>query len=143
VPLAVSFMTVTALRFLPVMLDEVATVRRARALRGYRFRALGPRGGLLRSLWLELAVLVPILAAALRRSRNLATSVASRGFNPNGQRTFYPELRLRQGEQVVVVLLIVACLIVATIKAAYWLSAGKFVDWPALTSLNAFAKAWL
>lgn len=143
VPLAVSFMTVTALRFLPVMLDEIATVRRARAMRGYRFRVSGPRGGVLRSLWLEVAILMPVLAAAIRRSGNLASSVASRGFNPTGQRTFYPELRLRLGEQTAVVLLILACQAVAAIKAIYWLSEGKLVEWPALAALCAFARAWL
>lgn len=143
VPLAVGFMTVTALRFLPVMLDEMAAVRRARALRGYRFRVVGPRGGLLGSLRLELAALEPILAAALRRAGNLATSVASRGFDPLGRRTYYPALRLRGGEQAAILLLIAACLAVAGVKTLYWLAAGQVLASPELEPLAEFARRWL
>ena len=123
VPLAIGFTTITALRFMPLVLEEVVTVRHARALRGYRFRVFGPRGGLFHSLRMELGLLLPVLASALRRARNLAASVTCRGFNPAGVRTFYPELRFRTGEQVAIVCLLLLCTCVATVKLIDWLEA--------------------
>ena len=70
VPAALSFMAVAALRFLPAMLDEWWTIREAVQMRGYRpcwwSRPLA-------TLRQELVLLVPLLAATLRRATALAT----------------------------------------------------------------------
>jgi len=116
VPMGVSFMAMTAMRFLPTMLDEWATVRRARRLRGYRpRRRFGPAG------WYqfsrdELQLLLPILAAAVRRATALATAASSRGFSPTAERTFYPELRMTLAEGLVLGLLVAASVLVSLTK---------------------------
>jgi energy-coupling factor transport system permease protein len=117
VPTAVAFMTLAAMRFLPVMLDEWATVRRARWLRGYS-GALGVRG-----LSAEVALLVPVLASALRRATALSASVTSRGFSPTAQRTFYPELRMRPIERVALGVIGAATIALASAWTFVWLGA--------------------
>ena len=90
-PVALCYMTTAALRFIPLVVEEVMIVRQARRRRGYRFRL----GGALRG---EIGLLFPILASSIRRAETLAESVTARGFDPRAPRTFYPPLRMRGWE---------------------------------------------
>ncbi len=74
-PYEIAFMLVTALRFLPVMLQEAQVVRQAQALRRPEKRSS------FFGLKLALQSLLPVLARSLRRATTLALSVESRGFS--------------------------------------------------------------
>ncbi len=113
-PAGLAFIATTALRFLPTMLDEWATVRRARWLRGDR--------GRWRRLPTEISLFPTVLSSALRRAATLATSVSSRGFSPTAERTFYPELRMRPLERAVLACLIACVIGLALSKSAAWFS---------------------
>lgn len=139
VPVAVGFTTVTALRFLPLLVDELATVRRAMRLRGYRAKKKLGRGAL-RS---EIAAFYPVLAAGLRRATTLAASVASRGFDPLGRRTYYPPLRMRHAERLLLVALASVWTAVAVTKLLYWSYLAELYYWPSLRGLYDFARLWL
>ena len=116
-PGGLAFMTMAALRFLPSMIDEWATVRRARWLRGYR----GGKHWRVR-VGSELGLLLPVLAAALRRATMLATSVTSRGFSATARRTFYPELRMGLGERVATAVMLFGVIALALIKTGGWIA---------------------
>ncbi len=90
VPSAVSFMAVAALRFLPTVADQWATVRRSCQLRGYQPRLWQVGRGVWASWKTELALLVPVVAAALRRASTLATSLTARGYDAGQPRTIFP-----------------------------------------------------
>jgi energy-coupling factor transport system permease protein len=137
VPASLSFMTVTALRFLPTLVDEWAMVRQARALRGYRFRLLGS------GIWYEFAVLVPLLSASLRRTSALAISVTCRGFQPGAHRTSYPPLRMRRGEKAILALFVAMVIAVTVTKWLYWTHASGWIERPELANLFYFAQQWL
>ncbi|HEV7221426.1 MAG TPA: energy-coupling factor transporter transmembrane component T [Pirellulales bacterium] len=118
VPMGVAFMAMTAMRFLPTMLDEWAAVRRARRLRGYRpRRRFGPVAWYCFSRD-ELQLLLPVLAAAVRRATALATAVSSRGFSPTAERTFYPELRMTPIERLALGALVALSVLVLLTKLA-------------------------
>jgi energy-coupling factor transport system permease protein len=138
VPVAVGFTTVTALRFLPLLVDELATVRRAKRLRGSgaRKRRLGALRG-------EVAAFYPVLAAGLRRATTLAASVASRGFDPLGRRTYYPPLRIRAPECVLLFMLATAWTTVVVTKLLYWSYLAELHYRPSLRALYDFARLWL
>lgn len=144
VPVAVSFMTVAALRFLPLLLTELAIVRQARWLRGYRARWWPPRAGawteMLRS---EFAILIPVLAACLRRATALSTSIVSRGFDPLARRTFFPPLRLRPGELTTLVALAGSWLWLVGAKTLYWLYLADLYYRPGLRPLYDWVRRWL
>jgi energy-coupling factor transport system permease protein len=108
-PAALAFMTMAALRFLPLVIDEVRIVRQARRLRGYRFRLLGPKGDRFGSYRSELLLLLPVVAASLRRAESLAESVTARGFDPRSPRTFYPPLMMRPWEAATTLGIGLAC----------------------------------
>ncbi|MBL9080323.1 MAG: energy-coupling factor transporter transmembrane protein EcfT [Planctomycetales bacterium] len=101
VPRPLAFMTATALRFLPLLIEEVALVRQARRYRGYRFS--------LAKVPQEVGVLLPVIASALRRAENLAESVTARGFDARRRRTSYPPLKMNRLEQVATGVMLAAC----------------------------------
>jgi len=117
-PAAVAYMTTAALRFLPVVIDEVAQVRQARRLRGYRFRLVGPAGDRFGPYREELSLLFPVIAASLRRAETLAESITARGFDPHAPRTFYPPLVMRSGEYIVAAVLIAGSVALVAMKLA-------------------------
>ena len=108
-PVALCYMTTAALRFIPLVLEEVVIVRQARRRRGYRFRLIG-------ALREEFGLLFPILASSIRRAETLAESVTARGFDPRAPRTFYPPLRMRGWEVVIVSSLVGLCLALIVCK---------------------------
>jgi len=115
-PATLSFMTTAALRFLPLLLQEVGEVRQARRLRGYRFRLLGLPGDRLGSYRAEVGIVLPVIAAALRRAETLAESVTARGFDPYRPRTFYPPLVMRTWERVAATALIIAAVVMVVAR---------------------------
>jgi energy-coupling factor transport system permease protein len=123
VPVSIAFMTVTTMRFLPLLIGEWAMVRQARRLRGYRLSGwslLSLRGP--QALKWELALLAPVLASALRRATALATSVSSRGFDPTAPRTYYPELQYRVSERLAIAALAISGSGVLVAKILEWTS---------------------
>lgn len=115
-PTTLGFMTTAALRFLPLVIDEALAVRRARTLRGYRFRLVGPVGDRLGPYRHELSLLLPVIASSLRRAETLAESVTARGFDPHAPRTFYPPLVMRAFEKGVVAAICVVCSVLVVVK---------------------------
>jgi len=142
VPYGVAFMTVTALRFLPVVVAEAGVVRAARRMKGYQLR---------RTQWLRpvpalTRLFRPIFANAIRRSRSLALSVESRGFNPVGGRTALPDPdRDRLGNSAVFALLVLGAvlLLVTTMKLLHWMFMEEIYYWSALRGLYDFVRRFL
>jgi energy-coupling factor transporter transmembrane protein EcfT len=143
-PVAIGFTTVTALRFLPLLIGEWSQVRQARRLRGYRYSGwslLGPRCAT--ALRWELALFTPVLASALRRASVLATSVASRGFDPTARRTFYPELRFTAFERAALAALAASGIGLLLVKSIYLLHTSQVYDSTRLTPFYDFVSQWL
>jgi energy-coupling factor transport system permease protein len=141
VPSAVSYMTVTALRFLPTMIEQWQTVRNSCRLRGYGRGAYGRRRW--SSLGTEAALCVPVVAAALRRAATLATSLTARGFDATQPRTTYPPLAMTRLERAVVVLLAASAAILSALKTLYWMTEGRLDSMPRLEALNELVRDWL
>lgn len=115
-PTALAYMTTAALRFVPVVLNEVRAVRQARRLRGGGFAWIGPAGDRWGPYRDEVQLLLPILAASLRRAETLAESVTARGFDPRAPRTFYPPLTMRGIEKIFVAMLLGVCIAMVVVK---------------------------
>jgi energy-coupling factor transport system permease protein len=86
VPYGLAFMSVTALRFAPLMAQEAATAWRAARLRGFSPWHAGP----VSSLSVSLGLMRPVLASCIRRSTTLAASVTSRGFDAAREHSAVP-----------------------------------------------------
>lgn len=80
-----------ALRFVPVIADEVASVRDAQVARGASF----DEGGLANRVRALSSVLVPVLAGAIRHADNLSRALDARCYEGGRGRTHFHEQRVR------------------------------------------------
>ena len=139
VPFGLAFLAATALRSLPETAAAMVTVRRARARRG---RALWRR-----TPWawlaLEVSLLRPVVATALRRARDLAESLDSRGFDPSARRVVRRPLRFARWEPPLLVAAGVATAAVVAMRIAYALYSAEVVYVQALRPVYGFVRAWL
>ena len=94
-PFGLALMASTAFRFIPEIAEAWRVVRSARARRG--------RPLLQRTPWawlkLEISLLRPIVARALRRAWSMAESLDARGFDPTAARAVMRPLQMKQWEK--------------------------------------------
>lgn len=139
VPFGVAFLAVTALRALPEIGAEWLAVRRARARRG--------RPAWQRSPWawvgLELSLLRPVVARALRRARALAESLDARGFDPAGERGQYRPLHMKAGEKAALAGAAAVATVAVGMRLLYVLYTAELLYVPAWRGLYGFVRRWL
>lgn len=139
VPFALSFMAVTAIRFVPVAAREFTTVRQAMRLRGYRPFA----NGLGATLAAEASSLRPILAGAIRRSEEIAVSIVTRGFSIDSPRTSLREIRLSGAGWLALIAMGATLLTVGSSKVLFWLYQEEIHYHSSLRPLYQLARDWL
>lgn len=138
VPYGLSFMAVTAVRFLPLTLQELQLVRAVQRLRGY----VPLRRGLRPSLEAELGTLRPLLMRTLRRSAELATALTLRGFDAVEEQ---PELSppLRGWARGGLMLLLLVTLSTVLMKLLFVLYREEVLFLPVLRPLYGWIRAIL
>ena len=139
VPYGLAFMAVTALRFVPQVAKEVRTVHQARARRGRPALQRNP----LALLRLELMLLQPVTARALRRAQVLAESLDARGFDAGAPRTQRQPLRMALWERMTLAISIpiVGALIAARLLMLLYTSGTLYI--PELRELYGFVRDWI
>ena len=90
----ISMIISIAIRFIPVMGEEYASIRDAQAARG----AVFDEGGPIRRARALIPVLAPLLAGAFRRTESLAEAMESRCYGCGVRRTRYRELAMRPSD---------------------------------------------
>ena len=139
VPAGLSFMAVTALRFVPVIVAEAATVLAVARLRGLRpFRAGLRSAG---ATWL--AILRPTFGNCLRRAGTLALAAQSRAFNPSEERSEFHEIRFRLLDGVLMGAMLVVLVGILAAKLLYGLYIGEFYYSSELRPLYEFVRSYL
>ncbi|MCH7478700.1 MAG: energy-coupling factor transporter transmembrane protein EcfT [SAR324 cluster bacterium] len=81
-PATLCFLFSLALRFLPLMVEELRTAWTAQRLRGFRPFGPGAGGAWRRSGTVARVILFPLFASNLRKSDEIAAALLSRGFAP-------------------------------------------------------------
>lgn len=107
-PLNVAFMMLAALRFFPVISEEMSNISTAQTIRGIqknnmkkRFRAF------------NLATL-PLMVNSLRKSRTMGIAIESKGFGKRAWKEYYQELKLTKIDYLIIIFTTV-CLATALI----------------------------
>jgi energy-coupling factor transport system permease protein len=102
-----ALMTLIALRFLPLLIDEADQLIKAQQARGASFS----QGSLRKRGRAILALLVPMLHGALRRAGELAVALESRGYGLGGEQTMLYETRLHRRDYLTLAVVIVPTLV--------------------------------
>jgi energy-coupling factor transport system permease protein len=137
VPGGAAFLATTALRFVPLALDEWRTVRLARARRG----GGAPWWRVDRRLTAEAAMLRPVVARALRRSATLAEALELRGFDP-ARVPIGEDGALRFGDLALLGLLAVVVAALGVSRLVFWAWTRGLVADPALRPWMGFVRWW-
>lgn len=138
-PFVLAFMTVTAMRFLPIIMQEFAQVALAWRLRGGRLLSLNPWVTVL--AWLKITR--PVLINCYRRSATLALSIQTRAFTPRAARHQALERPLTWGEVGGLGLVALLTLTVLIIKILYWLYLAGIHYHSSLRSAYEFCRLYL
>jgi energy-coupling factor transport system permease protein len=138
VPYSVAFMVVTAVRFLPIIITEVATVVTVQRLRGFNPKRFG--SGIIKT---SLNVLTPTLSNCVRRTGTLAVSIQSRGFRANTNRTYLKKLRFSEFDKALVTVCVFAAISIGIIKLLYNLYTSGIYYSSDLRPVYAIARGYL
>ena len=108
VPFKITFTAITALRFLPLVMEEWTSITNAQKARGSKFRKAGIRN-FIKTLNRSFATLI---YNSVRRAKVLALAMETRAFGANKKRTSLTDLQMTRTDRG---LTIVFCAVIASI----------------------------
>lgn len=88
VPFKYAYTLTLALRFLPLMIEELATVRSAQKARGYDIG----EANIVTRVARIIPLIVPLMLTGLRRSETIALAMDLKAFNASPQRTYFVDI---------------------------------------------------
>jgi energy-coupling factor transport system permease protein len=138
VPYSVAFMVVTAVRFLPIIITEIATVITVQRLRGFNPKKIG--SGMVKTL---LNILTPTLANCVRRTGTLAVSIQSRAFRSNLNRTYLKKLKFSDVDKAVIAVFVFTATSIVIIKFLYSMYTSGIYYTSGLRPVYAIARGYL
>lgn len=138
VPYSVAFMVVTAVRFLPIIITEIATVVTVQRLRGFNPKRIG--SGMVKTL---LNILTPTLANCVRRTGTLAVSIQSRAFRSNLNRTYLKKLKFSDVDKAVIAVFVFTATSIVIIKFLYSMYTSGIYYTSGLRPVYAIARGYL
>jgi energy-coupling factor transport system permease protein len=134
----VAFMFAFAMRFFPLLQEELVVIRNALSARAYT--AVGSRNPWVFLRGVAISIM-PLGLGALRRSRDIALAMELRGFNyaetVGVRRTVFRDIRMRCRDWMVVAVSVLALL--ATIALSLWLGTFPRIPAPWLVFLGVLA----
>lgn len=138
VPYSIAFMVVTAVRFLPIIIAEVATVITVQRLKGFKPTKMGP--GMIKT---ALGVLTPTLANCVRRASVLAVSIESRAFRAHRTRTYLKELQYSRFDMILIVAAVSLTISIVSAKLLFNLYTSEIYYSSELRGIYSLARGYL
>jgi len=111
----ISMMISIALRFIPTIIEEAFRILKAQQSRGVDME----EGKLKEKVAAILSLIIPLFIACFQRAEDLANAMEARGYNPQGQRSRYRQLKVTTKD--VVMLFVSFAFLAANIGVAIWL----------------------
>lgn len=105
-----------ALRFIPILIEEVDKIMLAQKARGADFET----GGLIKRAKALLPVLIPLFVSAFRRADELALALDARCYNATDKRTKYKVLRLGARDAAAAFFCALLIAAVVAINSSFW-----------------------
>jgi energy-coupling factor transport system permease protein len=122
VPIKLTFVAMTALRFIPVIMEEWYVTLNAQRTRGLKFRRLDIKG----LLSAVSALLSTLIANSIRRARILALAMETRAFGADVEKVSFKELRMTRLDKILTVVLFVVTVftVILILTVAYPYGSG-------------------
>jgi energy-coupling factor transport system permease protein len=86
-------MFITALRFIPILMDEMGLILQAQMSRGYNSDTRNP----LKKLTVIIPLAIPLLVSSIKKTEKTAVSMVVRGFG-SGPRSHFKEISMRSAD---------------------------------------------
>lgn len=102
--------TMISLRFVPLLVDEAANLRKAQLSRGAYFE-----GNLIKRIKKTLPLLIPLFVSSFRKADELALALDARGFRSGQERSSYKKLEFKKMDHIflgLTLILIILCLLI-------------------------------
>lgn len=138
-PQSLSLMVAVAIRFIPVIWDDIQIVRRARAQRG---RPIHKRN-LIHWVSAERRLLVPVIQRSWQRAHVLAESLDERGYDPSVKRQMLHPLTFSLLDWFIVVPLGIMVLSIVIFHFLYLLYLWEILYVPSLRWVMRITREWL
>jgi energy-coupling factor transport system permease protein len=119
-PIKLTFLAMTALRFIPVVMEEWYVALNAQRARGLKLKMLDVKG----TLGALIATLSTLVVNSARRARILALAMETRAFGANEKKVAFKELKMTRLNMI---LIVVICVVTASIVALAALVPNLFV----------------
>jgi energy-coupling factor transport system permease protein len=103
--------TMISLRFVPLLVEEAANLRKAQLSRGASFE-----GNLIQRTRKTLPLLVPLFVSSFRKADELALALDARGFRSGQKRSSYRKLEFKDVDYMFLVITLVLCILCLLIK---------------------------
>lgn len=114
----VAMMMAIALRFIPILTEELDKIMKAQAARGADFH----RGSLKEKLQGLIPIMVPLFISAIRRSNDLAMAMEARCYQGGDGRTRLKPLRYERRDGIAYVILLIYVCVIIGIRIAEWMN---------------------
>lgn len=99
----IAMMMSIALRFIPILTEELEKIMKAQTARGIDFES----GGLLKRVKSMVPIIVPLFVAAIRRANDLAMAMESRCYHGGVGRTKLKPLKYEKRDKIAYIVLFV------------------------------------
>lgn len=116
VPFSISFMFVTAMRFVPTIQEIWRTIIDAQKLRGFNFDKMNIFKKLTRAY---IPIITPLILLSLRKANDLEIAIESRGFGALEKRTFMEDVDFHKSDIVFMVFSIALFIFCVIFKLFY------------------------
>ncbi|HIP25312.1 MAG TPA: energy-coupling factor transporter transmembrane protein EcfT [Archaeoglobus profundus] len=139
----ISFMIMTCLRFIPLVMDEVRITLTSQRLRRYeplKFHAIILGYGIYKT---TMALIYPLLASSIRKAITMAKSADSRAFRAYNRRTELYEIKMRKIDLIILILFITVTIFVVVAKILFYLMVAELYYNEILTPIYWFTHYYL
>jgi len=139
----ISFMIMTCLRFIPVVIDEAKITLTSQRLRKYeplKFHAIILGYGIYKTV---MALIYPLLASSIRKATTMAKSADSRAFRAYDRRTELYEIKMRRVDFIILIVSVIVTTFVVIAKTLFYLMIADLYYNEILTPLYWFTHHYL
>ena len=139
----ISFMIMTCLRFIPVVIDEAKITLTSQRLRKYeplKFHAIILGYGIYKTV---MALIYPLLASSIRKATTMAKSADSRAFRAYDRRTELYEIKMKRVDFIILIVSVIVTTFVVIAKTLFYLMIADLYYNEILTPLYWFTHHYL